>query len=1427
MKLQHFSRAAVAALLSFAVTAPAGAAARKLPGSNTVLAGAMVYNDLWGVTDANGNYLNPITSGIYTFGARADAEPTLVYRNDNMLKLRAAVKVNSLYYAISTSNYDSEAYLTIYGTGTWSRQSESEIDIVNVPSDMTYDPVSGNVYGFFFNESTQEYSRFCSFDTYYGEATTIADVDRNAFAIAANKNGEIYGIWGYTGWLIKIDPKTGRYEQIGKTGFAPAYINSLTFDDATGKLYWTANDSEGYSALLEVNTATGAATEICHFKDNASFAGIFAMPYTIPDAAPAAVGNAELKFPRVGALTGTVECVAPTKTHNGATLDGPLTIVVSVVGGSEIEINGVEPGSKVVSPEITFAEGNVTIEITAATADYLGETVSITSRAGEDIPGAPADVWLADSDGVPSLTWTAPTCGLNGGSFDPAGVTYTVTRMPDQTKFEGITSTSFRDETFSGVAALHYLVQAVNSKGTSPAAESQTLVFGADFSVPFTEGFDSEEAFDLWTVTDLASNNTWTYDAKAKNIYLKYTEPEQAHNDWIVSPRIRLQKDVVYALTFDAKTYYKGYPENFKFCLGGSTDPTSMTQVIIDCPDYENSKAFESKRALFHVEADGYYHLGLNCYSIAHNWQLTIDNIGIAEVNGAVPAAVGDLTVTAAPLGAMSATVGFTAPALDTKGGALTENLTVNIYRNMSAEPLKVLTGIAPGSSQSWVDASMTEADIYAYRVVAATEAGEGASAEASAFVGVDVPGPVGNLRAVEHADGSVDLSWSAPTVGANGGYFNPEGMTYRVVRSNDAAVVAAATSGTSLTDRLNLSGQELMYYLVTPYVGEVKGMYNNTPLNGVFGPAIVAPMTETFAGADIANYPWVSESDGPNYLWVLEPAGIDPAVSDQNGDRGLAMFVSSAENIGVTGEFSSPKVNISSLDKPVLSFWVYHFGSEGESEVLTLKVMTPGEDFKPVESVAIKRNDGTTGWKRHVVDLGAFKSTEWLRLMFVSTSTGSGNILLDNIVIDNSRGVDIAVERLSGSKRVAAGFSAPFAARVANVGMEQAGAITLTLADGEGRTLATETLGGLASGKTVDVEFAPELAAGRHSLTLTATCGADDNAANNSASVDVEAVEAVIASPSGLQATAADGGVVLSWNAPYSRGHVTDDMESYADWAIDAVGDYTLIDLDYSNTHYINKDLEEYPSMTAPKSFQVCNAKTLGIDIWDEGTPHSGNKMLMSMASVSGANNDWLISPMLNGAEQTVSFYAKAFTAQDTPAERMRVLYSTGSTDPSEFTSVHTAAFIEVPDQWMEYRYVVPAGTRYFAINCVSVDAFALFVDDISFNDLTVPALDVTAYEVIRNGEVIATVDGESYVDPAPLAGKAVYTVRALFGDIVSPAADEAVVEFSEITGIESGAASADEVIYDLQGRRVMTSPRRGIYIKVRGGKACKELMR
>ncbi|MDE7403086.1 MAG: choice-of-anchor J domain-containing protein [Muribaculaceae bacterium] len=1368
----------------------------RLPGGNSVLSGPMVYNDLWGVMDSQGNFVNPITAGIYTFEAKPGGKITKVNQNTDMIKIRAGVKVNSLYYAISTANEDTQAYLTTYYASSWSKRSSEEIDVVNVPSDMTYDPVSGNVYGFFWNDEYQEYDRFCRFDTYYGEAYQIGPgMDRNCFAIAANSKGEIYGIWGYTGWLIKVDPKTGLYEQIGKTGFSPGYINSLTFDDATGKLYWCANDGGGGSYLLEVNTTTGQATELYQFPDNASFAGIFALPYKLPDAAPASVSDLCIEFTEPGSLSGCFSCTAPTKTVNGADLQGPLTIAFTA-GDIYKEISGVNPGAKVVSESVTFPAGAVSIESVAATDNLLGQVSAYDAWAGSDTPKAPSDFMLTDEAGIPTLSWSAPTEGAHGGFLDPGAITYTITRINDKKVFDNITTTRWQDTDYDGKsAALSYSLTASNEAGTSPEAVSEKLVFGSGYTVPFVEGFDSADDFALWTIFDLNGMQTWQYDTAKKNIFFSYNqEPEYPGDDWIISPAITLEAGRSYQLTADVKTQYKNYPENFTFALGRNCSPDAMSQVILDCQQFENPTG-ETKRASFTVAESGRYYLGLHDTSIAHNWQLTVDNIGISEVSGKLPAAVANLTLTPAAKGENKATISFTTPTLDNSGDSLEGILSVNIYRDFSTSPTATLSSLTPGQDTEWIDATPGEAGEHNYRVVATNDLGEGADASVQGWIGLDIPGAVTELTEKENADGSITLSWNAPVVGAHGGWFGETTLTYRVVRS-DGVVIEQGTSETGITDNPMLTHQELLYYLVTPYADNVKGQYNNTPYK-TYGPAIQAPVAETFPAAEMTLYPWVAESDTQIQLWTLETAGLEPMTNDHTGDRGMAMFNSPEFFEGKTGTLSSPKISIKALEKPVVSFWMYHTdtGTPQSGEKLTLLVSVNGGDYKPFsENSTWWRNDGTTGWVSHSVDITSLRDCDWLQIQFKGEAAGESAFYIDDIRIDEMHDVNIALTSVEIPSTFAAGATVPVNVTIANTGDSDVQSVTLTWSENN-NTLGSKVIPGLTAGRELTQELSLSISEkGTHELVFAVEADKDENPSDNSVTRSVKITELIVPAPSDLDGSVAENNAFsLRWSEPYTYPAISDDMESYKDWAIDGIGDYTMLDMDGDVTYQINKDLDDYPNASAPKAFQVCNAQKIGIDIWDEGTPHSGHKMLMAIANINRVNDDWLILPQLNGSQQTVRFFAKAFTSQDTPAERMRVLASSTDRHPASFTELQSGDYIEVPDTWMEYSWVVPEGTRWFAINCVSDNAFALFIDDISYNDFRVKASAVSGYKVYRDSELVATVAEPYWTDDHKPAGKNSYEVSALYADgSESPRSEVLIADTSGITETEQSLLTA-----------------------------------
>lgn len=813
---------------------------------------------------------------------------------------------------------------------------------------------------------------------------------------------------------------------------------------------------------------------------------------------------------------------------------------------------------------------------------------------------------------------------------------------------------------------------------------------------------------------------------------------------------------------------------------------------------------------IFSVEEDGYYYLGFYCYSDGRKgWSLTIDNVGVAEVSNNVPGTVGNLTVAPAPLGALKATVAFNAPTADAQGTALDAAVKINVYRDGTL--VRTFAEAQPGEALSWLDEGVPESGIHTYRVVASNAAGEGAEAKAEAFVGVDVPGAAGNVT-LHDVDGKAVVSWTAPTVGSRGGWFDPATVTYRVLRS-DGQVVAEGYTSTTFTDaELPASkSQQLIYYVITTYSGNAKGDYAVTPYC-VFGNPYAAPLTEGFAGSDMAYYPWLTESDADvHQSWTLQDSGTNPSTADQNGDKGLATFHSIGEKPGIHTSFSSPKISIASLDHPAVSFWMYHSHDSNVTtpESIEVKVMADGGEWQAVDGAKWMRDNGSTGWRRHIVDLSAFKSSKYVRIAFVGTTAGGMDVHLDNITVDNMFETDAELTNIAGPKKIASGELAEYDVKVTNAGLTDLADIKVVLNDASGTQLAETTIAQLKADAQVMVTLpVAHQAKGSISVTAVVAAAADANAANNTKTITTKVVDPVIPVPQSLDCTKTADGLRLSWQSPWAKGSVTDDIESYKDWAIDNVGDWTMADLDHDVTYYISKDLGEYDNASSPKAFQVCNANTLGIDIWDEGKPHSGNKMLMAMAGVKYVNNDWLISPRLNGDEQTISFFARSFTLENQQPERMRVLYSTTDTDPANFTKIHAADYLELSGEWAEFRYVVPQGARYFAVNCVSDSGFAMFVDDLSFNDLTVPQLKLKEYEVYRNGVLLGKTSATEITDPEVVDGT-VYTVRAIFDKTESDLSEsitykEGAVDEMAADTIRVATSKGEIIVIGAEGKRV-----------------------
>ncbi|NQX85024.1 MAG: T9SS type A sorting domain-containing protein [Flavobacteriaceae bacterium] len=182
------------------------------------------------------------------------------------------------------------------------------------------------------------------------------------------------------------------------------------------------------------------------------------------------------------------------------------------------------------------------------------------------------------------------------------------------------------------------------------------------------------------------------------------------------------------------------------------------------------------------------------------------------------------------------------------------------------------------------------------------------------------------------------------------------------------------------------------------------------------------------------------------------------------------------------------------------------------------------------------------------------------------------------------------------------------------------------------------------------------------------------------------------------------------------------DNFESYPDFEIASIGNYTLIDndggthygstnYDFTNEGYVGTAIIFNSSMTTPSA-----AGTQ----WDS---HEGSKGLYFFAS--GANNttkpndDWVITPeidLTNYESAMFSFWAKSIT-DEWGLERIEVAVSTTDTDPTNFTVISPGGtFEEIPTTYTEYSYDLSAynGQQiYIAIHYVSNDSFFLQMDE------------------------------------------------------------------------------------------------------------------
>ncbi|MBL7190989.1 T9SS type A sorting domain-containing protein [bacterium] len=221
-----------------------------------------------------------------------------------------------------------------------------------------------------------------------------------------------------------------------------------------------------------------------------------------------------------------------------------------------------------------------------------------------------------------------------------------------------------------------------------------------------------------------------------------------------------------------------------------------------------------------------------------------------------VPAACQDFLV--ANNGAdLLATLSWMNPSLNVGGLPLAELLGVLVTRD--GVQVYDLTDVAIGMPYALND-PVPEAGGYSYVLTPYNSWGNGATASAGAWIGLDVCGPVGNFAAVPDPGGGLEctLTWDDPTAGAHTGAYWPAGSFDSFTIYRDGAEIATGVTGNTYVDNpashgwydygiaaINASGTGVMVEHLPVYVGppemlaipydwvEISGIGTNSGVTG------------------------------------------------------------------------------------------------------------------------------------------------------------------------------------------------------------------------------------------------------------------------------------------------------------------------------------------------------------------------------------------------------------------------------------------------------------------------------------------------------------------------------------------------------------------------------------------------------------------
>lgn len=216
---------------------------------------------------------------------------------------------------------------------------------------------------------------------------------------------------------------------------------------------------------------------------------------------PAVVDNYSVIAGAKGALNTEISFNAPTKDGKGNALTAIEKIELRRDGEVINVWNAPAVGAGFKFTDNVAKDGSYRYEVVAYNDKGAGRPEMRSVFVGLDTPSPVENVQLVvGDDGKAALTWRPVAVGENGGYVDMDAIRFTIQRSDGEIVARGISETEFSDTPvkYGDQYELAYAVVALNDKGNSQVAVSNTILYGDNYRLPFSESFKGAATTYFW-----------------------------------------------------------------------------------------------------------------------------------------------------------------------------------------------------------------------------------------------------------------------------------------------------------------------------------------------------------------------------------------------------------------------------------------------------------------------------------------------------------------------------------------------------------------------------------------------------------------------------------------------------------------------------------------------------------------------------------------------------------------------------------------------------------------------------------------------------------------------------------------------------------------------------------------------------------------